>query len=342
MVIIVWLLFALLPFVLGTGIQCTIVLMSKDKSKRKCYFSDGWLMGILVCILIGELSHVVAMAYLQDLVQCQKLFWMLLGVFCTGSFCAILPAWNHRRIYHDLRVSGKDQSPGVGIAFLVLLFVAVGYLFCVEAISVPGDIMTETVNSFLSDDGIYRVNPANGQMYTRGISERIKMLSLPTDYAILCMTFGMDAKDMIRHVIPVVVLMASLMAYKRLSRSLLGERGKWNYLFLIFVLLVFFFGDGAVYLPGYQVLHSGYLGESIRDLVLIPLTFSLMLDLSKQRNLFHILMVGACFMAEASICVTLWGMGSCLLVAAVMLMVNVMLSFRRKAGRNSMSWEEEK
>lgn len=280
MIIAVWILMALLPFILGMGLLCCIHLMQGKKIQFRYYFTDAWLAGGIITLVIGEIAHFMG-AFLQySLGSIEKIFWSGMTIACLIAFLLVVVGFAKRLFFTKLQVQKGDRSFLAVIWFLLLLTLEIVFIFCTAPIKVPGDITVETVKSFLSTDAIYAVNPLTGREYAVGISERIKFLELPTLYAIMSKTFGMDIVSLIRHTIPIVTLMASVMAYYRLSRFLFGERGKWNYLFLFFVLSVFLFGDQAKFLPGYQVLHSGYLGESMRNNVLMPLTLSALLELA--------------------------------------------------------------
>jgi len=281
----IWILMALLPFVLGMGILCIINLCQGKKTQFRYYFTDAWLTGGLIAMLVGEVCHILGAYGGMALTDLQKIFWLGMTVACVLALIPIGLAFAKKLFFTQLQVKRGDRSFFAVIWFLALLTFEIVFIFCTEPVKVPGDIMTETIRSFLSTDAVYSVNPLTGRAYAVGISGRIKLLELPTLYAILVKTFGMDVASLIRHTIPIVVLMASVMAYYRLSRFLFGERGKWNYLFLFFVLAVFLFGDGAKFLPGYQILHSGYLGEGIRNNVLFPLVLSALLEIAALQDL---------------------------------------------------------
>lgn len=343
MIIVIWILFALLPFVLGLGVQSFIGMFGKKQNQKRFFFSDAWLLGGMLCIVAGQISHLAVFSTGKTLVDAQKIFWALL---CGGSVLALVfvfLGWNRRKLFSEIKVADSDRSRLLGGIFLAILLLEIAFIFCIEPIIVPGDMMAETVKSFLSQNAIYKVNPVTGQEYTIGLSERICLLSLPTDYAIICLTFGQEVGFLLHHVMPIVVLLGSMMAYYRLSRRLFGERGKWNYLFLIFVLLVYLFGENAEYLSGYNALHSGYLGSSVRNLVLVPLTISLMLDLlnfeketkeiaagedlekgakkaDRTYRAWLLVMLVGCFWTECFISVTFLGVGYCFLISVVMVL----------------------
>lgn len=285
MITAVWILMALLPFILGMGLLCSIHLMQGKKIQFRYYFTDAWLAGGIITLAIGEVAHIMG-AFLQySLSDAEKIFWCGMTIACVLAFLMVVVAFAKKLFFTKLQVPKGDRSFMAVIWFLLLLTLEIIFIFCTAPVKIPGDITVETVKSFLSTNAIYAVNPLTGRAYTVGISERIKLLELPTLYAILSKTFGIDAVSLIRHTIPIVTLMASVMAYYRLSRFLFGERGKWNYLFLFFILSVFLFGDQAKFLPGYQVLHSGFLGEGVRNNVLMPLTLSALLELFSLRDL---------------------------------------------------------
>lgn len=348
MIILIWILFALLPFVWGLGIQSATLLLHGGRGKIRYFFTDAWLSGSMICVLVGQTTHLWGIGGERSLLECQRLFWGLMCGLSVLFLILVFIGWNYRKLFSEVKVIGEDKNKAWALMFLIFLFVEVAFIFCVEPIIVPGDMMTETVNSFIAENGIYRVNPLTGQPYVIGLSGRITFLSLPTDYAILCMTFGQQVGFFLHHVIPEVVLLASVMAYYRLSRRLFGERGKWNYLFLVFVLAIFLLGENADFLSGYNALHSGYLGSSIRNLVLLPTTISIMLDLLAEppkegktdsvHRKFWMLMLICCFLTECSISITFFGLGYCVIVALVMYVSKRVDDRIRNRGQKKNPW----
>ena len=124
------------------------------------------------------------------------------------------------------------------------------------------------------------------------------------------------------HIVPIVVLAAAYLAYYRLSETLFGRAalGK-RFLFLLIVAVILWVSDGAVYLDGYGALHSGYMGTSIRNLVLIPYVLCAALEKRWWKVVLGIL-------AEACIAWTFWGCGVCVVMAVgILILQGISLRF---------------
>ena len=70
--------------------------------------------------------------------------------------------------------------------FVIIIILQLVQVVMNQKLYLDGDMTRETVNSFLAEDAVYRVNPMTGQAYTLGMPLRLKILRLPTLYGILC------------------------------------------------------------------------------------------------------------------------------------------------------------
>lgn len=260
------------------------------------------------------------LGYLTDM-SLHKLGWLLLGalllVTAIGACIGVNGVRKRKQDYWVRR--NQDAMPNwLPLVFLAFLLLQLLYVFCRNPLVVPGDITLETVQSFLTEDGIYRVLPLTGMPSESGVPFRYGILCLPTVYALIAQGFGLEAEIVVCHMVPVVILGASYLAYERLGESLFGEgQRKKKYWFLIMVSLIFFFSDSAVSLDGYSALHAGYLGSSIRNLILVPFTLSAMLE---RRYWIAVL----CILAELCIVWTFWGLGVCVAVTLGMLILDLL------------------
>lgn len=199
--------------------------------------------------------------------------------------------------------------------FLLMVLIQVVYVYCMPAITAPGDITVETLRSFQATDGIYLVNPLTGQAYTQGMSLRYRILGLPTLYALIGGAFPVDSGVLVQNLMPVVVLAGAYMVYYRLARLLFGADLRKKYLLLILVIMILWCGEGVTWLDGYAALHGAWMGTSIRNLILLPYALSLGLEKDLRHTWPGMLL---CVLAEASICWTLNGLGLCLLLLVLM------------------------
>ncbi len=188
------------------------------------------------------------------------------------------------------------------------------------------DMTVEAVNSFLTADAIYQVNPMTGQPYEIGAPLRLKILCLPTLYGILCRIFGLSAMQVVWGVIPVITLLLSYLAYSLLARQLFSKSRLKRGCFLVFAALLFWAGDYAYGMDGFGLLHGGFWGVTIRGAVLVPYVIGLVL-----RRRWKLVVL--CVFAEACIVWTLYGLGACVFVAAGLLgLEQLMKSFKKRKG----------
>ena len=98
---------------------------------------------------------------------------------------------------------------------------------------------------------------------------------------------------------------------------------------MLFVISVLFWcGDYLDVMDGFLLLHSGYRGVSVRNGILLPFTLGMCLKKKWKVSVLAIL-------AEACIVWTLYGLGACLLVVVVMLLIDLWV--RAKEGRGGQS-----
>lgn len=234
-------------------------------------------------------------------------------------------------------LTGKDITPmlaGIGLVFMLLALFQIVTVGFGESVKPDGDQTIETVQSILETEEIYAVNPLTGRPYTAGIPTRIRILGLPTFYAILCRIAGMVAQDglrggslcvvLITQWIPVIVLCLTYVAYWSIATALFPEEKdrEKRLLFMAFVAAVFYVGNTCFGLDGFGLLYCGYRGITIRNCILVPYTLGLML-----RNRWRHAML--CVVAEACIVWTLYGMGACAAVAAGMALLQLWQNRRR-------------
>ncbi len=322
MILVLWVLLATVPVVIGTGIM-TIVYGRKEKIG----FTDQFLTGFLACIGIAEVAHVVGLFGNLSLTQTGYvlliLFLVALGVTLV---CGLYGYFKNKNRY-VFKLEGKIAHRFVPIAFMLVLLWQVLWIYCSNPLIIAGDITLESVQSFLSHDGIYKVMPLTGMSSDTGMPMRYKILCLPTLYALLSQGVGVEPQLVVCHIIPIVVLAAAYLAYFRLSATLFGKKDlESRFVFLLMVALLFCFVEREVYLDGYGALHAGYLGTSIRNLVLVPYTISAMLE---GRYVKAIL----CILAEACITWTFMGMGVCVVVTLGILILTILEKKLPKVGR---------
>lgn len=319
MIILLWLAFALVPWLLGTGI---LIVIYGKKSSAPIHLTDAWVMGGICCIGVAEALHLLGTFGALSLSRLLLLWHGTMAVL--GVAALALTAGTYQRHRERFRIlpekGGSFVLPGV---FLLSVLIQTVYVFCMPALPVSGDIMVETLCSFQAADGIYQINPLTGQAYTQGLSMGYRILGLPTLYTFLAATFRVEGALLVWNIIPVVILAGTYLVYYRIARLLFGDDLRRKYMFLIVVSLIFWCGEGFPWLDGYAALHSGWTGTSIRNLILLPYALSQGLQMNLRKELRHTWpgMV-MCVLAEACVCRTFYGLGMCVLLLAVLLLLD--------------------
>ncbi len=314
MIILLWMLLAVVPWLVGTGMQTVIY----RKTSAPVRMTDAWVTGALFCIGLAEVLHLLGTFGHLPLGRLVLLWHGTVAAVCVSALVPVAVTYRKQRERFRIlpQKGGSFVLPGI---FLLMVLLQTVYVYCMPAIAAPGDIMVETLRSFQATDGIYLVNPLTGQPYTQGLSLRYRILGLPTLYTVLSTSFHVDGALLIRNLIPVVVLAGTYMTYYRISRLLFGNDAQKKYLFLILVSLIFWCGDGAVWLDGYAALHGAWTGTSIRNLILLPYALSLGLEKDLRHTWPGMVL---CVLAEACICWTFNGLGLCLALLVILLMLD--------------------
>lgn len=331
-----WLLLALVPWLIGAAVQAIL----HRKTPGVIHMTDAWITGGLCCIGLAEVLHLLGTFGHLSLGRLIMLWYGSLEVLCLLALALVVGAWrSHRERFRILpQKGGSFVLPGF---FLLMVLIQIVYVYCMPAITAPGDITVETLRSFQATDGIYLVNPLTGQAYVQGMSTRYKILGLPTLYALIGSIFPVDGEVLVQNLIPVVVLAGAYMAYYRIARLLYGDDLRKKYLLLTLVAMVFWCGEGVTWLDGYAALHGAWLGTSIRNLVLLPYALSLGLE-KDLRHTWPCMVL--CVLAEACICWTFNGLGMCLLLLVVMAVLDKVSasSLYRRLSSRILGREEER
>ena len=275
MILVLWLAFFLVPAFIGSGILSLIYSSNREK---KIYISECVVLGAIFCMLTAWIAHMTG-AFMEISVRALALWWLISLLF-IGSGCGLYMALTKRK--HAMLAVKRSAQPAADqylvLGFFLLILLQMVFLYAKQNIWTDGDITVEMVNTFLSEDKLYSLNPLTGTAYVNPISKRFMLQGLPTMYAMIAAGFSVPAQLLVQHIVPVVVLAYSYCAYYRLSGSLFGQNMNKRYVFMLFVAFVLTVTDRAPYLAGYQALHSAYLGSSILQLILIPYALAMAFD----------------------------------------------------------------
>lgn len=323
MIVLLWVSLLLYPVIIGSGI---LSIAYSKKGTYRITLSESIILGMIACIGTAETVHVLGLVKHVPLGTCSKIWGFLLSVLCVVAVVVIV-FWckNKRERFFNMKDASLEHSV-IPLLFIALLLFQALFVFCMKPICVAGDISIETVQSFLHEDGIYRVMPLTGKINENMIPMRYAILGLPTLYAMLSQMFGQDVQVLVYHVIPVLVLMLSYLSYYYLSGVLFGTKAiKKRYLFLVIVALCVLFFDGSFASSGFGLLHGGYLGTTIRNMILIPYAVAAALKKQWWKAIL-------CVLAEACIVWTFWGMGACV---PIVLGIAVLTGLDKKKGKVS-------
>ncbi len=316
MIGLLWICLILFPLVLGSGI---LALFYGKNITYNITFCESFVLGTIACVGVSEVVHLAGYFLDWSLKKCTGVWVLFLGVLTVAAvlaFCLRLKGQFGTRIAFC-----KDFRPEktvIPFGFLGIVLFQLLFIFCTKTIHTEGDIYLETVQSFLTEDGIYRVLPLTGQVSESGVPLRYGILCLPTIYAMLCGVFGTEAELLVCHIVPVIVVAIAYMGYFYLSGVLFDKQDfRKRFLFLMAVALIILFTDTGVFSNGYNALHSGYLGTSVRNLILVPYVFAATLE----RRYFKAVL---CVLAEACIVWTLWGLGICFAILAGMIILELL------------------
>lgn len=306
----------LVPTVIGNGI---LVILYGKKQENTFLIADSLLLGMIAVLGVVEAAHMCAVVTKLSFSVSVKILGGLIAFFSLAAIMLILVKYFRVGSGKDLRKVGQRKFLGklsekftfLSVLFVLLVASQAVYIVAGGRIYLGGDMMVETVESFLYTDGIYQVNPLTGAAYQEGIPLRLEILCLPTLYGALSRMSGLTPRFVVWTLVPVMTLLLSYNAFFCLGRCLFPVEQKKREAFLIVVALILWAGGYHYVMDGFGVLYSGFRGVVIRNLVLMPYLLSLCL----RRRWLAVLL---CVAAEACIVWTLYGAGVCLLASAAM------------------------
>lgn len=322
---ILWIMMALAFFLLGSGIvRC---LYGKEY-RSVCGKEEIFLHGFCVLIGLAQAAHLGAVFLNRSVTWMAAVLCGLTAFLCIASAGMIF----FHRSKNKYAGSVTEEAEGapqnaVQILWGVLFFLVIFQIIVIVAGGEgyrDGDMTLETVQSFLTQNSIYQVNPLTGRAYEGGIPLRLKILCLPSLYAAFGSLTGLDPALIVDSVFPVAVLIGSYLAYGSLAKVLFKKDRTARAVMLILVAVLIWCGDYMVSMDGFQLMHCGYRGTAIRNGILVPFTLSMCLQKKWKSAVLAIL-------AEACIVWTLYGMGVCLLMTVIMLVLS--LTAGRREGR---------
>lgn len=298
---------------------------------KRVTFGDSLIIGEIATIGLAEVSHLAAIFLKLSFTDCALLFgvlWIILLLVGIGYLTVRRKAMFVKKDTKQRLSALSGYSASMKVLFAIFALMVVLQLIFIgmgNAIYRKGDMMAETVESFLVSDSIYQINPMTGLPYGEGIPLRLKILCLPALYGSLCKWTGLPAALMIQKIIPMIVLLSSYVSFSMLAKALFPEEGRKRLWFLVLVSILLWVGAYRYGMEGFNLLCCGWQGVAIRSGVLLPWVFSLCL----RRRWFGIVL---CVLAEACILWTFYGCGICLAAAVGMGAIQLCCArFRKRA-----------
>lgn len=321
MIIILFLCMLIVPWVIGNGV---LLILYRKGFEGQFTASDALLTGWIAIIGAAEAVHLAAVFRHVSLSFCTTVFCVLTVVMTIVSLAVSFFAYFRKR-----SGAGKPGLAKPPLLFLIPVAVLLGqlaYIVLADSVYLSRDMTLETVMSFLHTNGIYQVNPVTGAVYESGIPLRVEILCLPTLYSVMSRIFHVEAQALVWTAVPCVMLICSYSAFRCVGRSLFPDSVKRQACFLAVTALLLWAGSYAFGMDGFDVLYSGFRGVTIRNTVLLPYLFSLCIRKKWKAAVL-------CIVAEACLVWTLYGMGACLLAAAVILGWQLLWSRIDRTGR---------
>ncbi len=343
----------LVPLILGRGALTISDLITKDRSS----FSESFALGYLLNLCIAGAAHILTVFRGKPLADAVRIYAILLIVFASIGYFSVLfvrlrrglksvpekPAQkNPSKNTAAESVSGKGGAASAkgGPASRLFLPAAfcVGILICLHLIllflpgtlSVFSDPTAEMTASLLGDQAPFSRSFLTGLPYQNGLPSRIRLLSLPTYYAILCRVFDVSPDLLLFRILPFFHYAVALAALHAPARALFPEKEKRPERLIFFTAaLLLLTGTGFSASPeAFGSLRCAWSASFLLCMVLIPFLVS---ALSRKNFLTALVPVAA----EAVLLWTWFGAGSCALIYGgyVLLILASRLLNRRGAAK---------
>ncbi|MCR4896394.1 MAG: hypothetical protein K5891_06420 [Lachnospiraceae bacterium] len=235
---------ALLPLLLGQGLQTIPELLTGKKAR----LPEKYLSGSLLFVFAAEGAHLLTLLRKGTLGDAMKIMGICVIALATVSYVLMMVGIVRRTLkkaeaekaaaadnanmtemsdpVENTEKKSKIKSGDAGlfaVATALLMLLLAGYLLTGNHLNFTGDMTVETVNALLEDAPLYTINPMTGQPYETGIPSRLTILCLPTLYALLCKAFGLSAMTVVWRVASLFWLVNVLCAVLYLARILFPE-----------------------------------------------------------------------------------------------------------------------
>ena len=286
--------------------------------------SEKIIDGSMILLGLAEASHLFALFFKQS-------FHVCTAVMAVLFLCAIIA-----RIVllgRDGKTEGQKPTekgrffrllrvyPFLYLTIALFIVSQIIWYFWLHTPYLKNDITGEIVQSILSTDALYSVNPMTGTAFTDGMPLRLKILVMPTLIASICNLTGASVSLIAYSVIPTVILLLSYLVYACFGAYLFPGEGKKQAMFLLFVALIYQFGCYSPAMDSFLLFFRGYQGAAFRAGVILP--YAVLCCLKKKWK-----KVILCALAEVCVVWTLYGLGNVVIMVAVIMGVRGLIYLR--------------
>ena len=296
--------------------------------------ADKIITSSIVVLGMVEVAHLAALFLHLSFTACTVILAVLiLGLAVVGavkSFLERRTAQNEeRKNFGKTGVTAKTLLQLYPFWILLTLGLIVFQIIWNYWMHIPyigNDVTGETVQTMLATDSIYGMNPLTGQPFTAGMPMRLKVLVLPTLYAVFCRWTGLPVITVCYSIMPMVILLLSYLVYSRWAVYLFPKEGRKQILFVFFVAVIYQFGCYSGVMDSYLLFFRGSQGETFRTCVLLPYVLLCCLQKDWKRT-------ALCVLAEVCVVWTFYGLGFAILTIGVLggiRMVKTLIDRRKK------------
>ena len=285
------------------------------ESGKRYFVGDYLLAGGLAVVGLAEAAHLSAVFLGHSFSDCTVIWLALQAAMLTAAVghgivmkCRRGAAGKaSKRFWAKFRLADWILY----IMFACLIVSQLAFIFAAGGGYRQGDMTVETVNSFLETNEVYSINPLTGRPYTGGLPLRVEILCLPALYGSICSITGLSSQFVVWKLVPALTLFGCYLAYGVLAHTLFPNNGKKRGCFLVAVALLLWAENYMFCMDGFGVLSCGFRGVVIRNVVLLPWLFSLLI---RKRRMAALM----CILAEACMAWTFYGLGACAAVTVGM------------------------
>ena len=305
--------------------------------KKQTAWGDRVIIGFFAAICLAEGIHLAALVLKLNFHICALL--MGSGFLCFAVAGILLWILERKKRGTPQTRPGKEKGDGKPFFYshpvcpailLGLILFQVIWNYYMHQPYRKGDITVETVQTILASDTVYQINPMTGAAFEAGMPSRLKILVLPVLYAAVCRWTGASAQTVVYEWAPALVLLLSYLVYSRYACHLFPHDWEKQCLFLLFVAVLYQFGTFSPLSDGFRALHSGFTGESIRALVILPYVLLACMEKKWRR-------AAAGALAEVCLVWTLYGLGYSAAVIFCMAGIQTAIAFYGSRKRGNVS-----